>query len=148
MTIRTAEAASNGDLAHGSGQMGLRTAAYDGPYGFRSCMGESKGNSLEEVLGAAHAKCFSIALLLELTRAKCPAQRIHTKARAFPRAKGRMVHSRDRSRSRSTDPDPSGSCFRRVRAECQEPLPSVACLVGRRHPSEHQTSLSTGGDNS
>ena len=148
MTIRTAEAAWTGDLAHGSGQMGPPSAAYDGPYGFRSCMGESKGNSLEEVLGAAHAKCFSIALLLELTRAEFPVQHIHTKARAFPRAKGRIVHSQDRSRNRTTGPGPRGSCSRRVRTERQEPMPSAVCLVGRRHPSEHQTSLINGGDNS
>ena len=148
MTIRTAEAEWNGDLAHGSGQMRQRSEAYDGPYGFRSCMGDGKGNSLEDFLGAAHAKCFSIALLLELTRAEFPVQHIHTKARAFSRAEGRMVHSQDRSRSRTTGPGPRGSCIRRVRAERQEPMPSAVCLVGRRHPSEHQTSLINGGDNS
>ena len=42
MTIRTAEAEWNGDLAHGSGQMRLGSGAYDGPYDFRSRMATEK----------------------------------------------------------------------------------------------------------
>jgi osmotically inducible protein OsmC len=81
MTIRTAEAEWNGDLAHGSGQMRLGSGASDGPYDFRSRMGDGEGASPEELLGAAHAGCFSIALLLELTKAGFPVQRVHTKAK-------------------------------------------------------------------
>ena len=81
MTIRTAEAEWNGDLAHGSGQMRLGSGAYDGPYDFRSRVGDGKGASPEELLGAAHAGCFSIALLLELTKAGVPVQRVYTKAK-------------------------------------------------------------------
>jgi osmotically inducible protein OsmC len=81
MTIRTAEAEWNGDLAHGSGQMRLESGSYDGPYDFSSRMDDGKGASPEELLGAAHAGCFSIALLLELTKAGFSVQRVHTKAK-------------------------------------------------------------------
>lgn len=43
MTIRTAEAEWNGDLAHGFGQMRLGSGAYDGPYDFRSRVDDGKG---------------------------------------------------------------------------------------------------------
>jgi len=81
MTIRTAEAEWNGSLAQGSGQMRLGSGAYEGPYDFRSRMGDGKGTNPEELLGAAHAGCFSIALVLELTKAGFPVQRIHTRAK-------------------------------------------------------------------
>jgi hypothetical protein len=42
MTIRTAEAEWNGDLAHGSDQMRLESGAYDGPYDFSSRMDDGK----------------------------------------------------------------------------------------------------------
>ena len=45
MTIRTAEAEWNGNLAQGSGQIRLGSGAYEGPYNFRSRMGDGKGTN-------------------------------------------------------------------------------------------------------
>ena len=53
MAIRTADAEWRGNLAQGSGHMRLGSGAFDGPYDFRSRMGEGKGTNPEEVLGAA-----------------------------------------------------------------------------------------------
>lgn len=105
MTIRTAEAEWNGDLAHGSGQMRLESGSYDGPYDFSSRMDDGKGASPEELLGAAHAGCFSIALLLELTKAGflfsvfIPKQRfISNKERANGPSTGSISKQKHRSR--------------------------------------------------
>jgi lipoyl-dependent peroxiredoxin len=81
MTIRTAQAEWRGDLAHGSGHMRFGSGAFDGPYDFRSRMGEGKGTNPEELLGAAHAGCFSMALALELTKAGITVNSIHTTAK-------------------------------------------------------------------
>jgi osmotically inducible protein OsmC len=81
MAIRTAEAEWRGDLAHGSGHMRFGSGAFDGPYDFRSRMAEGKGTNPEELLGAAHAGCFSMALALQLTNAGITVKSIHTTAR-------------------------------------------------------------------
>jgi osmotically inducible protein OsmC len=81
VTIRMAEAEWRGDLVHGSGRMRFGSGAFDGPYDFRSRMGEGEGANPEELLGAAHAGCFSMALALELTKAGVTVTSIHTTAK-------------------------------------------------------------------
>lgn len=134
MTIRTTEAEWNGPLAPGSRQMRLGNEAYEGPYDFRSRMGDGKGANPEELLGAAPAGRFSMALVFALTKAGFPVQRIHTES-------GRMVHSQNRARRGSMGPDSRDPSHRRVRAGCQGELSSVASLVGRRYPSACQIPL-------
>ena len=81
MAIRTADAEWRGNLTHGSGHMRLGSGAFEGPYDFRSRMGDGKGTNPEELLGAAHAGCFSMALALQLTNAGFTVNRIHTAAK-------------------------------------------------------------------
>jgi osmotically inducible protein OsmC len=83
MAIRTAEAEWRGNLAQGSGHMTLGSGAFVGPYDFRSRMGDGKGTNPEELLGAAHAGCFSMALALQLTNAGYNVGRIHTSAKVY-----------------------------------------------------------------
>jgi osmotically inducible protein OsmC len=61
--------------------MRLGSGAFEGPYDFRSRMGDGGGTNPEELLGAAHAGCFSMALALQLTHAGFTVKRIHTTAR-------------------------------------------------------------------
>ena len=89
MTIRTTEAEWNGNLAQGSGQMRLGRGACEGPYDLRSRMGDGKGTNPEELLRAAHAGCFSMALALELTKTGFSVQRINTKTKGSFRRAGR-----------------------------------------------------------
>ena len=81
MAIRTADAEWRGNLAQGSGHMRFGSGAFDGPYDFRSRMSDGKGTNPEELLGAAHAGCFSMALALQLTNAGITVKSIHTTAR-------------------------------------------------------------------
>jgi osmotically inducible protein OsmC len=81
MAIRTADAEWRGNLAQGSGHMHVGSGAFEGPYDFRSRMGDSKGTNPEELLGAAHAGCFSMALALQLTNAGFTVKRIHRTAK-------------------------------------------------------------------
>jgi osmotically inducible protein OsmC len=81
MAIRTADAEWRGNLAQGSGHMRFGSGAFDGPYDFRSRMAEGKGTNPEELLGAAHAGCFSMALAVQLTNAGITVKSIHTTAR-------------------------------------------------------------------
>lgn len=81
MAVRTADAEWRGNLAQGSGRMRFGSGAFDGPYDFRSRMDEGKGTNPEELLGAAHAGCFSMALALELTKAGVTVNSIYTTAK-------------------------------------------------------------------
>ncbi len=81
MPIRTAEAEWRGNLARGSGHMRFGSNGFDGPYGFRSRMEDGEGTNPEELLGAAHAGCFSMALAHQLTEIGFTVERIHTTAK-------------------------------------------------------------------
>ena len=62
MPTRTAHAEWDGSLSEGSGRMAFGSGAFEGPYSFKSRMEDGSGTNPEELLGAAHAGCFSMAL--------------------------------------------------------------------------------------
>lgn len=62
MAVRKAHAEWKGDLKGGSGTMALGSGAYEGAFSFRSRFEEGDGTNPEELIGAAHAGCFSMAL--------------------------------------------------------------------------------------
>ncbi len=62
MPRRTAQARWEGSLQEGRGTMRMATGAYEGPYSFQSRFEEGEGTNPEELIGAAHAGCFSMAL--------------------------------------------------------------------------------------
>lgn len=81
MPTRKAEAQWNGDLKKGSGTMKLGSGAYEGQYSFQSRFEEGQGTNPEELIGAAHAGCFSMALSNLLAEAGHTPERVHTTAR-------------------------------------------------------------------
>jgi lipoyl-dependent peroxiredoxin len=62
MAIRKANAEWRGSLQGGDGTMSLQSGAYEGPYSFSSRFEEGTGSNPEELIAAAHAGCFSMAL--------------------------------------------------------------------------------------
>ncbi len=82
MVERTAEAEWNGSLSKGSGTMKLGSGAFEGRYSFKSRFEDEKGTNPEELVAAAHAGCFSMALALGLGQAGFTPRRIHTRAKA------------------------------------------------------------------
>lgn len=81
MATRTADAVWNGDLKDGNGTMALGSGAFKGAYSFRSRMEEGAGTNPEELIGAAHAGCYSMQLSAMLAAAGHPAKQIHTTAK-------------------------------------------------------------------
>src|SRR5215216_3032113 len=82
MLARKAEAEWRGNLTGGGGQLKLGSGAFDGPYSFKSRFEEGQAaTNPEELLGAAHAGCFTMALTAQLSRAGIRPKRIHTEAR-------------------------------------------------------------------
>ena len=68
MPARKADARWEGSLQEGSGTMRLGGGAYEGPYSFRSRFEDGDGTNPEELIAAAHAGCFSMALTATLGR--------------------------------------------------------------------------------
>ena len=62
MAIRTADAEWKGNLRQGAGHMRFGGGAFDGRYSFSSRFEEGPGTNPEELIAAAHAGCFSMAL--------------------------------------------------------------------------------------
>jgi osmotically inducible protein OsmC len=61
MPIRTASARWEGNLTEGSGTIKTGKGGYQGNYSFTSRFEEGEGTNPEELIGAAHAGCFSMA---------------------------------------------------------------------------------------
>lgn len=80
MPVRRAEAEWNGSLREGKGSMKMSSGAFEGAYSFGTRFEEEPGTNPEELIGAAHAGCFSMALSGELGRAGFNPERIATKA--------------------------------------------------------------------
>jgi osmotically inducible protein OsmC len=81
MAIAKAEASWTGTLKEGAGTMEGASGFLKGPYTYRSRFeGAAGGTNPEELIGAAHAGCFSMFLAAQLTTAGFPPARIHTSA--------------------------------------------------------------------
>ena len=80
MPTRRASAHWNGSVSEGSGTVALGSGAFEGAYSVKTRMGDDPGTNPEELLGAAHAGCFSMALAAALSRAGTPPTSIATDA--------------------------------------------------------------------
>lgn len=80
MPIRKAQAIWEGNLREGKGTMKLGSGALEGSYSYPSRFEDGQGTNPEELLGAAHAGCFSMALSSALVRAGYSPVRIKTQA--------------------------------------------------------------------
>ncbi|MDX1636459.1 MAG: OsmC family protein [Balneolaceae bacterium] len=80
MPKRKAEAVWNGNLKGGKGTMKFGSGAYEGAYSFASRFEEGTGTNPEELIGAAHAGCFSMALSAALAEEGYSPESVETHA--------------------------------------------------------------------
>lgn len=80
MPVRNGEAVWRGDLPSGTGQ--VQFGSFSAAYSFSSRFKEGAGTNPEELIAAAHAACFSMALSNELAKAGFTPTRVETKASA------------------------------------------------------------------
>ncbi len=80
MPARKGTALWEGTLKEGKGSMKLGSGGYEGPFSFKSRFEEGTGTNPEELIGAALAGCFSMALSANLEKAGHPAKRVDTRA--------------------------------------------------------------------
>jgi len=78
---RTAEATWTGDLRGGQGQISSASGVLHGvPYSFATRFEQARGTNPEELIAAAHAACYSMALTATLVRQRHQPQRVQTRA--------------------------------------------------------------------
>ena len=79
--LRNATAVWTGSGKDGRGTLTTESGTLrEAPYSFAKRFGEEKGTNPEELIGAAHAGCFSMALAFQLSGAGHPPERLETKA--------------------------------------------------------------------
>jgi osmotically inducible protein OsmC len=81
MPVRKADAVWEGGLKEGHGKVTLGSGAYSGPYSFASRFADGQGTNPEELIAAAHAGCFAMALSAGLERAGHPPRRVAASAK-------------------------------------------------------------------
>ncbi len=81
MAIRNAEAEWAGNLAEGKGSIKLGSGLFEGKYDWGSRSGDAPGTNPEELVAAAHAGCFTMALSAQLGGAGFTPTRLHTSAK-------------------------------------------------------------------
>ena len=130
MSVRNAQARWEGDLRGGKGTMRLGSGAYEGQYSFKSRFEEGPGTNPEELIGAAHAGCFSMAFSNMLAEAGHVPTRVETKARVhLERVDGKPTISRIELETEGTVPGISAAKFQEIAAQAKSGCPVSRALA-------------------
>jgi len=81
MAVRNGSAEWRGDLQDGAGTLSVGDGVFEGQYSFASRFEEGSGTNPEQLIAAAHAACFSMALANILSQAGHAAESVSTSAR-------------------------------------------------------------------
>ena len=131
MPVREAEAKWEGALSDGKGRMAFGSGAFEGHYSFGSRFEEGEGTNPEELIGAAHAGCFSMQLSGLLEKAGHTADEISSTARVHldRQDEGFAITTID-LQTRASVPGVSGEEFQRVAEEAKKICPVSRALAG------------------
>jgi|SRR5579871_3458270 len=129
--IRKAEAQWNGDLMNGNGTMKLGSGAFEGAYSVKSRMEDGPGTNPEELLGAAHAGCYSMALSFMLGNAGHPPKSIHTTAKVhFGPVDGGFAITKIELTTRAEVPGIDAAAFAEQAENAKKNCPISRALAG------------------
>ena len=131
MPKRNAKARWEGSLTEGGGTISLGTGAWEGPYSFQSRFEEGDGTNPEELIAAAHAGCYSMALTVGLGQAGKEAESVETNATVhIQRVEGGFDINRIELRTRAKVPGLSGDEFQQIAQGAKEQCPVSKALAG------------------
>ena len=122
MATRNGSAEWQGDLKGGSGYLTVGDSAFTERYSFASRFEEGEGTNPEELIAAAHAACFSMALASVMAEHGHPAESVRTSAK---------VHLR---------PTDAGPTIRRIDLETEGVVPGI----DQEHFAEHAEQAKAG----
>ena len=130
MPVRTAEARWQRSLQDGSGTMRLGSGAFEGAYSFQSRMENGPGTNPEELIGAAHAGCFSMAFANGLTQAGHKPQEIRTTASVhFDKTEQGWGITRIDLATEGNVPDIDEAAFKRLAEDAKKNCPVSKALA-------------------
>jgi osmotically inducible protein OsmC len=122
-----------GPVKSGSGTVKLGSGAFEGAYSFGSRFEEAAGTNPEELIGAAHAGCFSMALSLFLSDAGYTAESIQTVAEVhIDQANGGFTISKIDLGTEAKVPGISDADFQKQANEAKEKCPVSQALAGTK----------------
>lgn len=131
MAVRKASAIWQGNLKEGNGRLNVESGSLDAPYSFGSRFEEGTGTNPEELIGAAHAGCFSMALSGILSEAGHKPEKIETSAGVrLDKTEGGFTISEIELTVRATIPDIDDETFRKHADEAKRNCPVSRALTG------------------
>jgi lipoyl-dependent peroxiredoxin len=129
MPKRVGDARWDGTLQEGHGVLKVASGAYEGPYSFQSRFEEGDGTNPEELIAAAHAGCFSMALSADLGRAGHEAESVETTATVhLDKAEGGFGITRIELDSRARVPGLDDEEFQRIAEGAKQNCPVSRAL--------------------
>lgn len=131
MPVRKADAEWKGNLRDGQGQLRLGSESYEGNYSFRSRMGDgSGGTNPEELIAAAHASCYSMALSNALASAGFTPTRVHTDASVhFKQVEGGFAINPIELVTEAVIPNIDDATFQRIAEDAKNNCPVSKALA-------------------
>jgi osmotically inducible protein OsmC len=131
MTTSRASAVWEGKLRDGKGKFTAASGAFAGPYTFATRFEGAKGTTPEELIAAALAACFSMALSADLEKAGKPATRVATDAACtIEQAAGLSTVTRIELRVRGTVPGLDQAGFAQAAEGAKNGCPVSRALKG------------------
>jgi lipoyl-dependent peroxiredoxin len=131
MPVRTSTARWNGTLTEGNGTMAFGSGAFEGQYSFSSRFEEGTGTNPEELIGAAHAGCFSMAFSGGLVRAGFTPDYIETTAKVHvDKDEGGFTITRSELSTRGSVPDIDEATFQKEAEAAKAGCPVSRALAG------------------
>lgn len=131
MPKRKAEAVWNGDLKEGNGTMKFGSGAFEGQYSFSSRFEEGTGTNPEELIGAAHAGCFSMALAGDLAKAGYSPETVDTNATVdLAKVDGGFAIKTVTLETEVTVPDIDNDTFQKLAENAKQNCPVSQALTG------------------
>jgi osmotically inducible protein OsmC len=131
MTVRDGSAEWRGDVLTGSGKVTVGDGVFEGPYSFASRFGDGEGTNPEQLIAAALAGCFTMALSNLLAEAGHPPESLRTHAVVHLRnSEGEISLSRIDLDTTGHVPGLAGTEFERYGSEAKVSCPVSRALAG------------------
>ncbi len=131
MPVRRANAVWEGGLKDGKGRVALGSGVFEGAYSFGSRFEEATGTNPEELIGAAHAGCFSMAFSGALGRSGATPRRIATAAKVHIEKVGEGFSiTRIELDCEAEVPGIDAAAFQEIAQKAKETCPVSRALAG------------------
>lgn len=129
MPVRNADASWSGNLKDGSGHLALGSGVFEGPYSFMSRFEDGDATNPEELIGAAHAGCFVMALSNELDEAGYEPEQLDADARVHLDPEALEIDWIELTLE-ATVPDIDEDTFQEIATGAKENCPVSKALAG------------------